>query len=436
MQQLITDDRSPITDYLAVLAMNLKSFNCLKKISVAVVLICFSFIPAPGWAQDYKYEDVSEEAQEAIKNLKPLLEKFIAKFPGPRFQPYQGVTRQDLLLAFYEYDQFRRWLENQNRFFSEKMTTLEETIDRLNKQLKGMPPVAVKGEKGSNIDEVIKEVEYLLPQLISNSTTMPKIAQREIEWLKLRLDSLERKPAAGGRASEAEDISRMEGDLRRLASRLDDLERRGVGEVTIDTDKMMLGVEKKLPSLIKDEIKQEMKDIERRISTLEKGRGSGGREVDLPRLEGTLYGLSSRIETLEKKGLGGEVDLEKVTKRVEEKLSGLARDEVKKEIKDIDRRLFTLEKSRGLVGETYSGSENLTALEDSLNLVQRELRDLRKTALTEDDVRRMIGKETPRGQGRETESEDFSALKRQLKRSEVVTYLSLVVAFAAILIAQ
>ncbi|MEW5767089.1 MAG: hypothetical protein AB1797_05595 [bacterium] len=404
---------------------------------MAVALICLLFTPVPIRAQDHKYEDVSEETQEAIKNLKPLLEKFIAKFPGPRFQPYQGVTRQDLLLAFYEYDQFRRWLENQNRFFSEKMTTLEETVSSLNRQLKGATPTAGKEKKETNIDELIKEVEYLLPQLITNAPTMPKIAQREIEWLKLRLDSLERKPAAvaGSGASEA-DISRMEGNLRNLASRLDDLERSGVGEATVDTARTMREVEKRLPSLIKDEMKKEMKDMEGRISTLERQGISGGGEVDLARWEGTLRGLSSRIETLEREGSGGKVDTDKVTKRVEEKLSGMVKDEIKEEMKDIDRRLFTLEKSPAPVGKTYSGSEDLGALEASLDLIQRELRDLRKTALTEDDVKQMMAKETPRGRGRETESEDFSALKRQLKRSEIVTYLSLVVAFAAILIAQ
>ncbi|MDI6791907.1 MAG: hypothetical protein QME81_03440 [bacterium] len=458
-----------------------------NKIRFVAMLICvLLFAPVSSGAQEY--EDVSKETQEAINSLWDLMKNFIGKFRGPKFQPYQNVTRQDLIQAFYEYDQFRRWLETQNRFLSEKVSTLEGTVNSLDRQLKKMPSTAgTTGGKGGNVDEVIKEVEYLLPQLIINSPTMSKVTEQEIDWLKRKLDSLERRPSGGGGGASVTDMSRIEANLQRLASRLDDMETKGTGGVSIDYDKIMRGVEGKIPSLVKDEMKTGMRDVEYRLSKIEKQPVSaGGKEVSID-YDKIMRGVEGKIPSLVKdemkKGMGDveyrlskiekqpvsaggkevSIDYDKIMRSVEEKIPSLVKDEIKKEMKDIEyqlskiekqgkssggdidkswlegtlyglsTRVETLEKSRGTGGETYLGGS--PELEVGLDMIQREVRNLRKSIVTRDEIDRMIAK-TPRGDISRPEGEEYSQLSRRLKRSEVVSYLGLVAAFAAILLAQ
>ncbi len=168
-----------------------------------------------------EYKDASTAVNRAATDLnkRGILDDFISKYGKKKFFPTTKITREDLLLALYEYDMVIKTLMHYR-------TQLSNSVVRLKKRVaiieKGPGADWGKNMSDEQIDPIVKEVQKRLP-LLMNRAPVPKKINKRFAALDLRIDELGSGMSSGGGSTASMDKKKIrklvEKEVRRILDR-------------------------------------------------------------------------------------------------------------------------------------------------------------------------------------------------------------------------
>ncbi len=231
----------------------------IKRVVKVIVMSGVLLIPFPHLrvlAQEYK--DVDPKVKGVIKKFSTqgVLNEFIGKYGEGYFRPTATVQREDLIMAIYEYDKLTSTLMEYQKVLDKKVRDLSTELDGLKRQTATFR----KSGGGSNVDEVMVEVQKNLPVLMSNVPLSPKSEQR-IKLLESEITLLKAGGGGGGggEGSSVDAISRIIRTSPRVKTAIEEEvqdvlskspQGKQVGGTGVDMNNVIKEVQKKLPLLI------------------------------------------------------------------------------------------------------------------------------------------------------------------------------------------
>ncbi|MFH1259362.1 MAG: hypothetical protein ABII74_06090 [Elusimicrobiota bacterium] len=166
----------------------------MRRFTVLLSIAVFILNPAVwGASKDPQYKDVSPELKQVIKDFdsRGVLSKFTGKYGDVYYRPTSNISREDLVLALYEYDQVVKNLLEAQRQLVKKISDLQTRLAGLEKS-----GVSSTGDQSTDVNVVVEMVQSKLPEMIEKTPSMKKVTgemssiKNKVELLKMPTEDM------------------------------------------------------------------------------------------------------------------------------------------------------------------------------------------------------------------------------------------------------
>lgn len=147
--------------------------------AVALGLIVFiSIISAE------KYKDVNTNLQKIIDELssREVMVGFINKYGKQYFRPTSTITREDLVMALYEYDKVTSTLIEYKKMLAQRVSQLKKGLARVERKM--------TQQKSPSLDKAIAEIKQMIPGIIQAEPITVSMKE-DIAYNKAKINTLE-----------------------------------------------------------------------------------------------------------------------------------------------------------------------------------------------------------------------------------------------------
>jgi len=147
--------------------------------AVALGLIIFiSIISAE------KHKDVNTDLQKIIDELssREIMIGFINKYGKQYFRPTSTITREDLVMALYEYDKVTRTLIEYKKMLAQRVSQLKKGLARVERKM--------TQQKSPSLDKAIAEIKQMIPGIIQAEPITVSMKE-DIAYNKAKISTLE-----------------------------------------------------------------------------------------------------------------------------------------------------------------------------------------------------------------------------------------------------
>ena len=143
-----------------------------------VVIICIKIISAE------KYKDVNTDLQKIIDELnnREVMVGFINKYGKQYFRPTSTITREDLVMALFEYDKVTRTLIEYKKMLTQRVSQLKKGLALVERK--------IAQQKSPSLDKAIAEIKQMIPGIIKTEPITASMKQ-DIAHNKAKISTLE-----------------------------------------------------------------------------------------------------------------------------------------------------------------------------------------------------------------------------------------------------
>ncbi len=216
-----------------------------------------------------KYKDVDTDLQKIIDELssREMMIGFINKYGKQYFRPTSTITREDLVLALYEYDKVTRTLLEYKKMLAQSVSQLKKELARVERK--------VGQQKSPGLDKTMAEIKRMIPGIIQAEPSTA-VMKQDIAHIRAKISTLEQQMDYETILEIVQDSVplMLEKELKKtgyLEHRVDD---RPVGQTTsINRDDIVKIIKSELPKMVEQslpykEIHGEMASIRGKMDLL------------------------------------------------------------------------------------------------------------------------------------------------------------------------
>lgn len=162
----------------------------MRRFTALFIITVFILNPVStvwGAPKEPQYKDVSPELSQVIKDFdsRGVLSKFTGKYGNVYYRPTSNISREDLVLALYEYDQVVKNLLEAQRQLVKKISDLQTRLAGMEKS-----GVSSANDQSADVNVVVEMVESKLPEMIEKTSSMKKVTG-EMSSIKNKVELLE-----------------------------------------------------------------------------------------------------------------------------------------------------------------------------------------------------------------------------------------------------
>ena len=131
-----------------------------------------------------KYKDVDTDLQKIIDELsnREIMIGFINKYGKQYFRPTSTITREDLVMALYEYDKVTHTLIEYKKMLAQHVSQLKKDLARVERK--------ITQQKSPSLDKAVVEIKRMIPGIIQAEPTIESMKQ-DIVHSKAKISTLE-----------------------------------------------------------------------------------------------------------------------------------------------------------------------------------------------------------------------------------------------------